>query len=355
MLVRYETETGETIDILPEKFQPLSYSDLVIDYENQEKQYPIVIDAKSIESPQRAGQRTGPGRVSMPINVHRQLSIFALVDGGWLPPPFVIPPNFLVDRNVVASLAKIRQGNSRPDLTRSDWWFQFFNEFSALINPAQYAFEGNNQSSPSLEEFRRAFDEASVEISTRLPGARLVKYGPAQFRAAYALINDFANRQQRETDFLIKTAPVVSQRLADSQLKKAQAEILKTAEASSLKMRSLVVLAILSCLYERIDGSGFMAARKIIKPRTTYTRQNAYNALSDLRALEIFVSGLGFQRGPFALCTCDRAIAAFWCGLNAHDHRWENEQFSFTMGLTEDLFPRLGEADRVALGAKIAA
>jgi hypothetical protein len=120
-------------------------------------------------------------------------------------------------------------------------------------------------------------------------------------------------------------------------------------------MRSLVVLAILSCLYERIDGSGFTAARKIIKPRTTYTRQNAYNALSDLRALEIFVSGLGFQRGPFALCTCDRAIAAFWCGLNAHDHRWENEQFSFTMGLTEDLFPRLGEADRVALGAKIAA
>src|SRR5882724_7461466 len=94
ILVRYEAHTGETIDILPEKFQPLSYADLVIDYKNRDKQYSMQIDAKSVESSKMPGQAKGPATVSMPITFRKPLSIFALVDGGWLPLPLLFHRTF---------------------------------------------------------------------------------------------------------------------------------------------------------------------------------------------------------------------------------------------------------------------
>ena len=355
MFIRHQTHARETIDIVPQKCHPLAYADLVTDYKDRDKRYPIQIEASSIVSNETAGKPKGPATVSMPIAFREPVSIFALVDGGWLPPPFVTPANFLVDRNVVASFVRIRQRVAGSDLKQGDWWFEFFREFAVLINPAPYALEGNKQRAPSFDEFRLAFEEASLEISKQLPGAKLVQYEDIHFKAAFALITDSADRLERETEFLVRTIPLVAHRVSDSRLEKVRAQILSTAKQLRLKTHSLAPLAVLSCLYEKVDGSGFLAARKLLKPGTTYTRKAAYNALSDLRAVEMFMASLGFNREPFAFCTCDRAIAAFWCGLNGHDSHWENERPSFTVSLTEDLFPRLGESARENLALELAA
>lgn len=293
ILVRYVSETGETIDIVPERFEPLSYSDLAFDSGKGSITYPFEIDAKSIEMLGHDNKPPAPGRVSIPIKFHQPLSVFALVDGGWLPPPFVIPSNFLVDRNVVSSLVRIRRGVST---VHTDWWFQFFNEFTALINPGLYAFEGKELRPPSFDEFRNSFDEASKEIASQLPGAKLVPYGAIQYKAAYDMLLEFSDRYDRETKFLMKVAPKVTFRPTNSHISQTEAEILETAAELGLKTHSLAVIAILACLYERADGSGFLAARRIIKPGINYAPQDAHNALADLRALEIFISGVGLSR-----------------------------------------------------------
>ena len=353
MLVRYTAETGEILDILPKAFRPLSFGDLESGEGTQDKTYPMKIEANSIEGLPNGKQPSGPGLVSIPITFRQPVSIFGLVEGGWLPIPFVQPAKLLVDRNVVASLAQLRRGASRPDLGHTDWWFEFFKEFSVEINPALYAFEGNNRRPPTLEEFCRAFEEASNEIAKQLPGATLTRYDRPHYQAAYALITEFANRLQRETQFLIRIAPKLTERVADPQLPKFQSEILELGHQLELRTTSLVVLAALACLYERRDGSGILAARKIIKPKRAYSPDDAYNALSDLRALEMFLSGLGLDREPFAFCTCDKAIAAFWCGLAAHSGQWIDERFSFTVSLSDDLFPRLQESGRMELIARL--
>src|SRR6185437_8348021 len=197
IFIRFESHAGESVDIWPQQFQPLSYSDLVTDYRDPDKRYAISIDASSIVSKQTDGKPKGPASVSMPLAFREPVSIFALVDGGWLPPPFVIPANFLVDRNVVAAVVRIKEQVEASNLTQGDFWIQFFREFAAVINPAPYALEGNKRRPPTYDEFRRGFEEASVEISKRLPGAKLVKYEEMHFKAAYALITDFADRLER--------------------------------------------------------------------------------------------------------------------------------------------------------------
>src|ERR1041384_639157 len=351
-LFRYSAHSGEIIEFKAEAIEPLRFADLEA---SQTQTYQMTIHAASITGLPDRSEPAGPGTVTMPITFGEPVSIFCLIEGGWLPLPFVDPPKFLADRNVVVALAQIRRKVSRADLNHTDWWFQFFRGRSLEINPALYAFEGNNRRAPPLNEFIHAFDEASSEVSMQLPGATLTKYGRQHYEAAYALIVEFADRHRRETEFLLNVAPQLSERAADSRVLNIESEILNRGHELNLKSSSFVVLAALACLYERTDGSGFLAARRIIKPTKTFSPADAHNALSDLRALEFFVGGLGLGREPFALCTRDRAIAAFWCGLQAYGQRWQDERLSFTVSLTAELFPRLDHVGREELAAKLIA
>lgn len=86
MLIRYEAPSGEILEIEPASFRPLSYSDLVEDYKNKGKLYPLQIDAKFVSSSRTHFKTRSPGSVSMPTYFREPVSIFSLVDGGWLPP-----------------------------------------------------------------------------------------------------------------------------------------------------------------------------------------------------------------------------------------------------------------------------
>ena len=102
MLLKYKTEKGETVELSPKKFKPLSYEDLLPNPTKDDKTYFIDVISDFIDIKGKGYQSTGPGKVSAPINFHNPLTIYALVEGGWLPPPFVIPANLLVDRNVIS-------------------------------------------------------------------------------------------------------------------------------------------------------------------------------------------------------------------------------------------------------------
>src|SRR6185295_251645 len=63
-----------------------------------------------------------PRTVRWEVNFHRPPALFGLVEGGWLPASLVLPPNHFVDRNVVATLRKLREGTQRSDIKDRGWW-----------------------------------------------------------------------------------------------------------------------------------------------------------------------------------------------------------------------------------------
>jgi hypothetical protein len=170
IMIRILSGVGDMVDFVPESFMPLSYSDLPFDRSTEAKIYSFTIDAKSVQIPGNVSSERRPGTVSLQLKFPQGLSVFALVQGGWLPPPFVIASNFLVDRNVVSDLVRIRRGLSPQRMKQNDWWFQFFDHFNAFINPALYVLEGDKLRHPTFDEFRKSFDEAAKEIETQLPG-----------------------------------------------------------------------------------------------------------------------------------------------------------------------------------------
>jgi hypothetical protein len=351
MIFKYVSDQGEIVEVIPEKFTPLTYSDLVANG-GSAQQYAIEVFAKSIKLPN--GRDEGPGTASFPITFRQPLTIYSLVEGGWLPPPFVLPANYLVDRNVIRTFVRIREDSSKRELAPTHWWLQSLEGFPILINPVLYASEGANQRTPSFQEFLSDLEEGSAEIKTFLPNAKLTEFAPKDYAAIYSVVTDSLERQKREVEFLLTTAPRVVDRVSRSHLLGVESQVLAAAKKLNLKAESLCVLAVLSCLYEKPDGSGFKAARGIIKPKKAYTSKKAYNAVSDLRALEFFLAALGMEREPFSLCTCDKALAAFWCGLNAHSAKWEtNSKFGCTISVNEQLFPRLSPDELKELAQRI--
>lgn len=137
LLFRYTAESGEIIEFTAEAIEPLRFDDLV---SSEAQTYQLNINATSITGLPDRSEPAGPGTVTMPITFREPVSVFGLIDGGWLPLPFVEPAKFLADRNVVVALAQIRRKVSRADLDHTDWWFQFFNRRSIEINPALLCF-----------------------------------------------------------------------------------------------------------------------------------------------------------------------------------------------------------------------
>src|ERR1051325_1636547 len=121
IVLKVVTENSEEIEIIPDRVNPLSYNDLVSDHKNPDKLHPITLEAQSVKLP-GSKERRARADVSVPMQFRQPVSVFALVDGGWLPPPFVIPPQFLVDRNVVSSLSQIRRGVLNDAVKSRDWW-----------------------------------------------------------------------------------------------------------------------------------------------------------------------------------------------------------------------------------------
>ena len=83
--------------------------------------------------------------------------------------------------------------------------------------------EGNSRRAPTLDEFIRAFDEASTEVTMQLPGSTLTKCERQHYEAAYVLIVDFADRNHRETEFLMKVAPQLSEQVDRLKIRPRQA------------------------------------------------------------------------------------------------------------------------------------
>lgn len=353
LVMRYVNPTGETVTFVPERFIPLTCSDFAAAHRDGTSLYEIKADATEIEicPPNDAPRREERGRVTMPINFHHSLPVYALVDGGWLPPPFVRPPMFLVDRNVIGYIEQIAKGNPRGLYTDAVWWLRLLSDEEMHINPLLYAFESNKRMIPDFDEFKRSFAEGIEIIRRLMPKADIVTYGEEHFDAAFQTMTDVLRFHAEESEFLMQIAPLIRQPVAGHKLGQVCREILDTAAGLGLSFKSLPLLAALSCLYEDANVSGYNAARDLLKLRGgDYTAEKAYNALSDMRGLMFYLALRAISRqlnsAAYAYCTADKAALLFGCGLNFTNVEFRGNQLFLTSELSDFLFPRLPEDER---------
>lgn len=354
-VIRVELETGEIVDAIPKHFEPLSYDDLLL----KKSSYEIKFKAESVEI-ENKGERTKheQGEVKTLINFKQNLPIYSLVEGGWLPPPFVRPRNLFVDRNVVSNIKKITQGSSQGRIQDLEWWLKMVDNDNLIINPILYAIEGNQRRFPTLDELKKSFEEALAEIKKVFPKAKLISFTDETYPLVFTDLSRIFEHRKKEAKFLVKTAPLIFQRISNSRLSQTESEILEIAKDEGLDLKSLPVLAVLSCLYENTDGLYFHTARKIIKPKSSYSEEDAYNTLADFNALEMFVgsgalSKLATEFPPFAFSTCDKPIALFGCGLGFNKNELRENGLNTNISINEYLFPRLSEIEREQLAERL--
>lgn len=351
---RGEFDSGRSVEFVPDFVRPLGVAELRSLHQDPETAIELQLGAGDLLVD--GEKQPGHARVKTKITFSEPPIIFALVGGGWLPLPFAMPPRFLVDRNVVISLRKLRLGQTVESGQALVWWTKFFEQGSALFNPLPYAFESGYRRKPTMAEFVAAYDEGVAELREALPKCEVVRFDQTHYRAAYALLEAFDRRNERETEFLLRTCTLVAERAPKRKVQEILRAIISTADQFSVVRTTPVVLAVLSCLFEDIHGDLPLIGRRVIKPKKAYTVSDAFNAISDLRHIELAAVGQTyFQDAAFALCTRDRPVALLWSALSLRGEFKTRDAVEFTFELTRDLFPRLTEAEIIELKTQLAA
>jgi len=279
---------------------------------------------------------------------------YALVPGGWLPMPFVSPQRFLVDRNVVSTLRSIRDHGARSDQAAFSWWTAIFDGGTGMFNPLPYAYEGSARRMPTLDEFVSSYKKGSMELSRSFPRAQVIQYDDVHFAAAYDQLLALEDRTKRDASFVAESIPLVLNRVARGKEASTLKQILATAERAGVIRNAPVVLAVLSVLFEDVHGREASIGRLLLKPTKEYDIGDAYNAVNDLRHMELAALGHGiFGHEPFALCTNDRAMALFWCALSIRGESTEETLLNFHYTLTRELLPRLSDEQLADLSEQL--
>ena len=114
---------------------------------------------------------------------------------------------------------------------------------------------------------------------------------------------------ERANPFFNTMAKPLAMPTSDAKVRSVAKQILGAADRLNVDRQSLAVLVALSCLFEDPRSGMTSIGRKILKPRQTYTAEEAYNAICDLRHIELAAFGHAWvTEGQFALCTSDKAV-----------------------------------------------
>lgn len=261
-----------------------------------------------------------------------------LVKGGWLPSALAasLPGTImLVDRNVVSEIIRRFDGGKKVGVEPD--FLDLFADTPVRINPLLFAMEGNARGIPAPDLVREQLEEAVTKLRTALPSARLI-VGPASLVGALGLIEESRRGLEQRQRFLLRAAPMLAAPVGSKDMRARWSEVIAAADDCGVSRGSLVVLAALSSV---VIPNGRSPAKKLLKLKHGYSEADAYNALADLRAIELLVHLFAlFPNMPTLLCTADRALALFWTGIGASNFARSGTGVSFDLSPVEQLLPK---------------
>jgi hypothetical protein len=261
-----------------------------------------------------------------------------LVRGGWLPSALAATREtavILPDRNIITEIAGRFDGGSR--VGREPDFLDLFENDPIRINPMLFAMEGNGRELPTPDTARAQLEEAVAKLHKALPVATLM-VGPGSIDGLLGLIEDVRPGMARKQAFLRQVAPILCAPVARRDLDPRWETIIAAAKECGVVRASLVVLAVLSALV----NPGRSAAKSLLKFHAAYSDGDAYNALSDLQALELLLYCLAFFPDmQTQLCTADRNLALFWVGARVWDIHRDGDGIRFTMTPHDAILPEM--------------
>ncbi|MDK9705556.1 MAG: hypothetical protein OEL83_00780 [Desulforhopalus sp.] len=332
------TEEGDKAEVIPCSIKPLTYEDII----TENTRYPMQMSAKEGSVKINGEVLEKDRKIDFKIQFNEEITIYVLELGGWLPFSFANYKNMLPDRNVISSIKQIKSNKLRDNTKATDWWLKSYKESDLTINPLLYAFEGQYQRFPNYIEFCKSFNEASAELKEYFPKAKIIGYPSEEiYQKVYQLLIEVSEQNISEQEFLLCAAPLVANRVSDKELNDTQNAIDDLAEKYGILGESLLYYLIVSCLYDPKDGSGYLPARRIVKPKENYTKEMAYNAIADVNAITFFIQSLSLPKLMMPVCTCDKPLAAFWAAINPFERTVQNRKINVEFQLTKHLFPRL--------------
>ncbi len=292
--------------------------------------------------------------ISTKITFNHAIRTYTLLHDGWLPIPFVPYKKLLLDRNVISILQKNPSTSHRKDHSDTKWWLNLAIETQTFFNIFPYCMEGNRKSTPSYNDFKISYFDSVSRLKSLFPSARIITYQEIHLNEAYALVEEINKNHENEVNFLSQINTIILHRLSNNKLTKACDKIIAAAIKYKIHSNPLLLLSALSCLYEDKNSSGLSPARRVLKPKKSFSSENAYNALSDLRMLYVSIQSKKILNEETPLCTCDKHLAALWCSLVPIKVENDNSPlFKVKFTVTEDTFPRLDASQRQDLINKI--
>ncbi len=264
---------------------------------------------------------------------------YGLVPSGVLPPDFLLRggTRMMLDRNVLSDLRRLQaagHGMRHP--------LAWMDTDGFYVNPILGAMEGSKRRPLCRSEFDNEVRDATEVVMRTLPRANTVKFDGVALAQMCQQHLAFVPRLRREQGFLY----AVSQRLVDSvstsELRTAEKFVLQTAADLRVRPLTLVVLTVLAKLYEGTDQrpAGRLLKLADIRSAGRGWRQASYNAVADIRQMEVLSTGVTMPDSVCAL-TGDIALAQMWCGLRPIGVKSHDGTIQLGYNLDPALFPRL--------------
>ena len=327
-----------SISFVGVQFEPLGYEDLArarlylpvtvpLDWRNV-RIFETDIDGVDIEKVARGNTTLESVFSSTTVSLQR---------GGWLPSGLAVTRKgvtILPDRNVITQIKGRFEGDKVVGAGRD--FLDMLTGLEVRINPLLYAMEGNNRGIPSPATVEAQLNEAISFVGKALPKAQIV-VGSESLNGALGLIEESRPGIGRKQAFLLDLAPKLNPPTSRRWLDVRWAEVLEAADRHGVRRNSLVVLAALSAVAVPNSGS---PAKKVLKFRSDYSAAEAYNALADIRSLEILMHLFALlpDERP-TIFTRDRPLALFWAGIQAFNFTMNSGTMSFDLSPVEELLP----------------
>lgn len=276
-------------------------------------------------------------------------NILALVDGGWLPSGMVLDEEALLlpDRCTIGAIRARFVGGQRQDGQKDDF-LDFAADKRLHINPMLYAIEGaTGHSIPNAAELSELFDRAADRIRQALPKSVIFPNKSDVMDGAVRLLEDSRTKFEAKQRLLTKLAPLLATSVSRARRRDVWHEMREQAERHGVPLGSLLGVSLFSTASARQHQN---PAREVLKPKAKYTAKNAYNALADLRALDLLIAAsTDFPDKRVTLLTEDRGLAKFWAGLQVHSQKRRGSDIHYSLNPHHALFASLNDEERAEM------
>lgn len=341
-----EEESQKTLSLSEGEVQPLGFDDLVglLGKLDQPISFPLRLSNVRVGESEFDGIDSNQVHsVAATLNSTHGSTILALMKGGWLPSGLALHDALILpDRCTVGAIrSRFIGGRVKPE--KPDDFLNFAADRPLRINPLLYAMEGvTGRSAPDETELSELVDRASSKIQEALPNALIFPDKVSLIQGASGLLRDMADSFARKQKFLVKAAPLVAPAIGNATRPGVWRELFELAERYAVNRRSVLMVALLSSTSAK---QGLNPAKMLLKPKRNYKEKDAYNALCDLRALDLLIAAQAdFPQESVAFLTEDRALALLWAGLQTHSHRREGQDIQYSINPHRTLFATLADA-----------